>query len=153
MNGRGIPAAEVYLTLPSMPLVDVMDETYIAVVPHAVVAAFADPDTWPQWWPDLRLTLVQDRGVQGRRWRACSIDRSYVRRCALTGSAELWAEPYRDNATIVHFFLRLDPVTGADRRGTRLRWSARAARRFRERQVLGWKRRIYALKDMLESGT
>ena len=40
-----------------MSTVDVVDETFLAVPPARVAAQFAEPGSWPRYWPDLRLTV------------------------------------------------------------------------------------------------
>ncbi|MBW0111337.1 polyketide cyclase / dehydrase and lipid transport, partial [Pseudonocardia sp. KRD-182] len=70
-----------------MPSVDVVDETFLAVPPEVVAAEFAVPARWVRWWPDLRLAVDTDRGVQGFRWTVTG---------ALVGSMEVWLEPVLD---------------------------------------------------------
>jgi hypothetical protein len=81
-----------------VPAVDVIDETFLAVPPGSVAAAFADPRAWRRFWPDLRLELYADRGVEGARWTV---------RGALVGTMEVWLEPVLDG-TVLHYFLRAD---------------------------------------------
>jgi hypothetical protein len=121
------------------PSVDVADETFLAVPPAVVAAEFADPQRWPRLWPDLRLAVVADRGVQGVRWTVSG---------ALVGSMEVWLEPVLDG-TVLHYYLRADPV-GSDghphpappRRG------AAEARRRR----LAAKAIAFGCKERLEAG-
>jgi hypothetical protein len=117
-----------------VPLVDLIDETFI-VADLAVVCDVAhDPARWREWWPDLELSVFMDRGAQGIRWSATGV---------LTGSLELWLEPFGDGV-IVHHYLRADP-TGPDR-------GPRTADRLRRRYALAWKRSVNAVKDELERG-
>jgi hypothetical protein len=104
---------------------DLADDTYVAAPPTAVARAVAGPARWRDWWPDLRLSLQEDRGAEGLRWRVTG---------ALTGTAEIWLEPVGDG-TVVHFYLR----TGLSDRA-------------RERRRLAWKRAVHGLKDELEAG-
>ena len=83
---------------------DVVDETFLAVPPSVVAAAFADPRAWHGFWPDLTLDVYLDRGDQGLRWTVQG---------ALTGSMEVWLEPMLDG-TLLHYFLRAD-LPGARR--------------------------------------
>lgn len=117
-------------------MVDLVDETYLAVPPAILAAVFRDPATWASWWPTLRLTVAEDRGREGVRWRVGG---------ELTGTSEVWLEPYRDG-TIVHFYLRVDPpgAPPAGRRRTRL------ADRLRREHAVAFKRRVNRLKDELE---
>ena len=128
-----------------MPTVDLVDETFV-VADRAVLAAIvADPQRWRAWWPDLRLTVFMDRGLDGIRWSATG---------AWAGSLEVWLEPAGDGV-LLHHYARLDPV---DRRtGTPLPeptdpagW--RRAARQRSRRARAWKRDVWALKDELEAG-
>ena len=75
--------------------------------------------------------MSEDRGQQGIRWTCAG---------ALTGSAEVWLEPYGDGV-IVHCYLRGEPPAGRSARSV-----AREVTR-RQRQV---KRVTFALKDQLE---
>ena len=40
-----------------MASVDVVDETFLAVPPSVVAAAFAAPSSWRGFWPDLELDV------------------------------------------------------------------------------------------------
>jgi hypothetical protein len=86
-----------------VPAVDVIDETFLAVPPGTVAAAFADPGAWRRFWPDLDLAVYADRGAQGLRWTV---------RGALVGTMEVWLEPVLDG-TVLHYFLRADFPPGA----------------------------------------
>lgn len=81
-----------------MPTVDVIDETFLAVPPSSVAAAFTDPRAWRRFWPDLDLEVYADRGDAGVRWTV---------RGALVGTMEVWLEPVLDG-TVLHYFLRAD---------------------------------------------
>ena len=122
-----------------MPSVDVVDETFLAVPPARVAAEFADPRAWPALWPDLRLEVLADRGVEGVRWTVGG---------ALTGSMEVWLEAVLDG-TVVHYFLRADP-TGPD--GRPARWPGRRATAETQRRQRAAKRIAFALKARLEAG-
>jgi len=77
---------------------DVVDETFLAAAPAEVAAAMGRPQRWRRWWPDLRLTVVHDRGPQGVRWSVAG---------ALRGTMEVWLEPMLDG-TVLHHFLRAE---------------------------------------------
>lgn len=85
-----------------VPAVDVIDETFLAVPPGSVAAAFADPSAWRRFWPDLDLEVYADRGAEGLRWTV---------RGALVGTMEVWLEPMLDG-TLLHYFLRADLPAG-----------------------------------------
>jgi hypothetical protein len=122
-----------------MPLVDIIDDTYVAADPSTVARHVTDPAQWRRWWPDLRLSVSENRGEKGVRWRVSG---------ALAGTSEIWLEPWADGV-LVHFYLRADPVARLPRRpGPRRRHLARVRRRL----VLAWKRDVNALKDAVEDG-
>ena len=112
-----------------MAALDLIDETFVVADPVAVAGVVRDPDRWVRWWPDLRLAVFQDRGDAGIRWNV---------RGALTGSMEVWLEPFGDGV-LVHHYVRCDPV-GRDRITPR-------ERRRRQRHA---KRLFWSLKDELE---
>ncbi len=116
-----------------MPAVDLVDETFVAAAPAAVAAVVHDVDRWRRWWPDLSLSVFQDRGEQGIRWNVAG---------ALVGSMEVWLEPYGDGV-IVHYYLRCDPPAAAAP-------TSRPADRERRRRALRAKQVFWRLKDDLE---
>lgn len=127
-----------------MPLVDLVDDTFVVADPSVVARSIADPEQWRQWWPDLSLTVFMDRGEEGLRWTVTG---------ELVGSAEIWLERWGDGV-ILHFYLRADPtrpgsntepVTGDDRR------LAPTSERLRHRYARSWKRHVFRLKDQLEA--
>jgi hypothetical protein len=112
-----------------MAQLDLVDETFVVAAPGAVAAVVRDAGRWPGWWPDLRLSVFQDRGDAGVRWNV---------RGALVGSMEVWLEPYGDGV-VVHHYVRCDPAGGGP--------VGRRERRRRERHA---KAVFWALKDELE---
>ena len=126
-----------------VPLVDLADDTFIAVRPDLVAAAVGQPGRWRVWWPDLNLTVARDRGTKGVQWVASS---RRTRSGALAGTLEIWLEPCADGV-LLHHYQRLDAAPGT--RPPRGRaWAQRAwARRSRH-----WKRHVHLLKDELERG-
>jgi hypothetical protein len=113
--------------------VELSDETFIAVDRPSIAAVVGDSRRWLDWWPDLELEVLRDRGEKGRQW---------VLTGDLGGTCEIYLEPWHDG-TIVHLFLRLEPTPG-DRPGQ----DAEAVRR----RTLSWKQTIHRLKDELEAG-
>jgi hypothetical protein len=83
-----------------MNSIQVADETFVCADPVDVGKAVADPASWHRWWPDLRLTVVEDRGPAGQRWTVTG---------ALTGTMEIWLEPSFDGV-ILHYFLHAEPA-------------------------------------------
>lgn len=114
-----------------MPLIDLIDESFVVAALSEISAVVHDSAFWTQLWPGLELTVAEDRGVKGIRWTCAG---------ALTGSAEVWLEPSGDGV-IVHCYLRVDPP--ADPSTGRIRRDSRR----RELQV---KRVTFALKDRME---
>jgi len=125
------------------PTVDVVDETFLAVPPKIVAAAFAGPACWAHFWPDLRLSVYDDRGDAGLRWTV---------RGALVGTMEVWLEPVLDG-TIVHYFLRagLPELAGlpATRRARVIRAEVRRRQLAAKQVALGLK---MALEDSRAPG-
>jgi hypothetical protein len=128
-----------------MPLIDLVDETFVVAEPAAVAERLRDAQLWREWWPGRELVVFMDRGEAGVRWTVTG---------DLVGSCEVWLEPSGDGA-IVHYFLRADPT----RRGSRTepmtgrpRRQARRAARVLAGQAMRWKAFVNAIKDELESG-
>jgi hypothetical protein len=122
------------------PPVDLVDETFVVADRRLLARQISDPALWLEWWPDLRLSVVTDRGVDGIRWSVSG---------ALAGTAEIWLEPWQDGV-VVHWFLRAGlPPRGSGGSGSHLE---RECARLRHRYATAFKRRIHALKDDLERG-
>jgi hypothetical protein len=96
---------EPYVKLVGMNSIQIADETFVCADPAAVGAAVANQSSWRRWWPDLKLTVVEDRGPAGQRWTVTG---------ALTGTMEVWLEAVMDGV-VLHYFLHAEPtgVTGA----------------------------------------
>ncbi|MFC5382269.1 hypothetical protein [Aquipuribacter nitratireducens] len=95
-----------------MPLVDVVDDTFVRAAP-AAVRAMTRP-AWEGWLdagPGARLALVraEERGVEGVRWEATARTGRGRGSVRWAGTAEVWLEPAW-GGTVVHLFVRLDPV-------------------------------------------
>ena len=82
-----------------MNSIQIADETFVAADPGEVGRAIGDAASWRRWWPDLLLTVVEDRGAQGHRWTVAG---------ALTGTMEIWLEPVLDGV-VLHYFLHAEP--------------------------------------------
>jgi hypothetical protein len=87
----------------AMSSIQVADETFVAADPADVGRAVANPLSWRRWWPDLRLTVIEDRGGQGIRWTVTG---------ALGGTMEVWLEPVLDGV-ILHYFVHAEPSGAA----------------------------------------
>jgi hypothetical protein len=88
-----------------MNSIQIADETFVAADPVDVGCAVAEPANWRRWWPDLRLTVVEDRGPVGHRWTVTG---------ALIGTMEIWLEPSLDGV-ILHYFLHAEPAGASAR--------------------------------------
>ncbi|WP_035272852.1 hypothetical protein [Actinoalloteichus caeruleus] len=83
-----------------MPVVDIADDTFLTVPPEVAASTLGDERRWAGWWPGLLLRVEEDRGTEGVRWRVDG---------PLVGTMEVWLEPVLDG-TVLHYFLRADPV-------------------------------------------
>ncbi|WP_018599500.1 hypothetical protein [Mycobacterium sp. 155] len=86
-----------------MNSVQIADETFICADPADVGRAVADAVDWRRWWPDLQLTVIEDRAEKGQRWTVAG---------ALTGTMEVWLEEVLDGV-ILHYFLHAEPAGAA----------------------------------------
>jgi hypothetical protein len=86
-----------------MNSIQIADETFVAADPVEVGRAIGDPVSWRRWWPDLLLTVVEDRKDNGHRWTVAG---------ALTGTMEIWLEPVLDGV-VLHYFLHAEPSGAA----------------------------------------
>jgi hypothetical protein len=84
----------------AMNSIQVADDTFVAADGSAVGAAVADPARWQQWWPDLRLQVIEERGEKGIRWTVAG---------PLTGTMEIWLESVLDGV-VLHYFLHAEPA-------------------------------------------
>jgi hypothetical protein len=82
-----------------MNSIQIADETFVCADPVDVGIQVADRSNWLRWWPDLRLTVVEDRGPMGHRWTVTG---------AVTGTMEVWLEPVLDGV-ILHYFMHAEP--------------------------------------------
>jgi hypothetical protein len=87
----------------AMNSIQVADETFVAMDGATVGAAVAQASRWQRWWPDLRLTVIEQRGEAGIRWTVTG---------ALTGTMEIWLEPMLDGV-LLHYFLHAEPSGAA----------------------------------------
>lgn len=91
------------MKLMPMNSIQVADQTFVCADPAEVGKAVADRNSWRRWWPDLGLTVVEDRGPAGQRWTVTG---------AVTGTMEIWLEQSFDGV-ILHYFLHAEPSGAA----------------------------------------
>lgn len=132
-------AAAETVNLPTNPAIDLIDETFIAVPPSTVAAAFADPRSWSRYWPDLVLKIYRDRGDEGLRWTV---------RGGLVGTMEVWCEAMLDG-TLLHYFLRATPT---DTAGQPLDLRPAEVRKAYDQRARAAKAIALELKETLEDG-
>ncbi|MGV9679401.1 polyketide cyclase / dehydrase and lipid transport [Nocardia sp. NPDC003482] len=118
-----------------MTSIQVADQTFVAAPGAEVAPVLGDRDAWRRWWPDLTLSVREDRADKGIRW---TVDG------ALTGTMEVWLEPCLDGV-IMHYFLHAEPLAAAN-------LSPRAlAAANRARRVAG-RKMSFEVKARLEAG-
>nr|WP_083826659.1 polyketide cyclase / dehydrase and lipid transport [Hoyosella subflava] len=83
-----------------MSSIHVADDTFVAASPDLVARQFQDRADWSRWWPDLSVTVQENRGDKGVRWRVGD---------SLDGTMEVWLEPVLDG-TMIHYFLHAEPA-------------------------------------------
>jgi hypothetical protein len=126
-----------------VPVIDLVDETFVAARPEAVAALVHDEARWSRWWPGLTLTVFMDRGFAGIRWSATGV---------AVGSCEIWLEAVADGV-LVHYYVRLDPIEKHSGKPMREPTDAagwRKAAALRAAWARDWKLNVWALKDELE---
>lgn len=122
-----------------MTSIQVADQTFVAAPAQSATALISDRGNWRRWWPDLQLTVVQDRAEQGVRWKVSG---------PLEGTTELWLEPVLDGF-VLHYFLHAEPVGALPAEPSAL--MTELARRNHRRRVAG-RAMAFEVKDRLESG-
>jgi hypothetical protein len=128
-----------------MPLVDVIDESFLYADPARLAARLRDPAWLRRAWPDLDLAVFQDRGDAGARWTVTG---------ALVGTSEVWLEPGAEGVTL-HYYLRADPTrpgSQTEPASGSASTLARQGRRIAAAHAKAFKRSVWALKDELEAG-
>ncbi len=118
-----------------VPQVDLIDETFVSAGPDRLAPVIHDHRRWPVWWPDLRLTVSEDRAEQGLRWL---VDGPFV------GTMEVWIEPVA-LGSVAHYYLRVNPAAGRA-------LSARQSAKEVERRARRAKQVFWTIADELDSG-
>ncbi|NLG54688.1 MAG: polyketide cyclase / dehydrase and lipid transport [Rhodococcus sp.] len=120
-----------------MSSIQVADQTFVAAPPERVAQSLNSPTRWRAWWPDLTLSVREDREEKGIRW---TVDGPVV------GTMEVWLEPVMDGA-IVHYFMHAEPTGVAAEDVGKLDLAALN----RQRRVQG-KQMSFQIKSQLEAG-
>jgi hypothetical protein len=89
-----------------MASIDLVDETFVAVPPAALVARLAGPELWEAWFPRLQREVFMNRGAQGVRWSVTGES---------AGSVEVWLEQV-PRGTLVHWYVRTETDSDAQAR-------------------------------------
>lgn len=116
--------------------IQVADQTFVAADPAAVGRAVTDPSSWRRWFPDLRLTVVEDRADKGVRWTVNG---------PLTGTMEIWLEPVLDGV-VLHYFLHAEPTATAVGQVAKMDLP-----KLNHRRRVAGKRMAFEVKNSLES--
>lgn len=113
------------------------DQSFVAAAPERIAEEIGARDRWRAWWPDIVLTVREDRAEKGIRWAVAG---------PLDGTMEVWIEPVLDGA-VIHYFMHCEPTGVARQRVAALDLAAMN----RERRVQG-KRMTFEIKQRLEAG-
>lgn len=81
-----------------MPLLDVIDQTFVVAGVDALRAQVCDERMWST--AGIVATVREDRGPLGVRWDVCG---------AVRGTSEIWLQQAH-GGVVVHLFLQADPV-------------------------------------------
>src|SRR3954452_12703899 len=119
-----------------MNSIQIADETFVAADPVEVGRAVGDRASWRRWWPDLLLTVVENREDKGHRWTVAG---------ALTGTMEVWLQPVLDGV-VLHYFLHAEPSGAAAWQLAKMN----LAKMNHRRRVAG-KNMAFELKQTLEA--
>lgn len=112
--------------------IQIADETFVAADPAAVGRAVSDHGAWRRWFPDLALTVVEDRADKGVRWTVAG---------PLVGTMEIWLEPVLDGV-VLHYFLHAEPAGEQPKMNL--------AKMTHQRRVAG-KRMAFDIKNRLDA--
>lgn len=132
-----------YVKLVGVTSIQVADEVFVAAAPALSTAVIGNPANWRRWWPDLRLTVTEDRGEQGVRWRVDG---------PVAGTMEIWNEAVLDGF-VLHYFLHGEP-TGPlpDERGDDPQARFEALAEENKRRRVAGKDMSFEVKRRLEEG-
>ena len=103
-----------------MPLLDIVDETFVVASPSVLRKLWCDDAEWDRLFTDITLRCYEDRGPLGKRWYITG---------TIVGSAEVWLEEFADGV-LVHVYDPRDPSSAGDS-GSRTPRRGRGARACR----------------------
>lgn len=129
-----------------MHSLEIQDETVVVVDPDVVLAMLSDRRRWREWWPDCRVVIVVDRGVQGIRWAVTG---------ALVGYTEVVLTELPEGL-LIRYTLAADPTVPGTTDTARVVSDSPFVQRelddLRRRQVVAWKRTVWSLEQPAASG-
>ena len=113
------------------------DEAFVAAAASLAGEVVGNRARWREWWPDLTLDVVEDRGNEGVRWRVSG---------PVTGTMEIWCEKCMDGF-VLHYYMHAEPVAPlpTDPR----EWMDEVAELNRVRRIAG-KNMAFTVKRLLE---
>lgn len=123
-----------------MPLLDIVDETFVVASPAVLRRLWCDEAAWDKRFADITLRCYEDRGRLGKRWYITG---------TLVGSAEVWLEELRDGV-LVHVYVRADPAPTFGGAPLKPRQARRARRQLWKRYARPLKRWGFVIKDTAE---
>ena len=123
-----------------MPLLDIVDETFVVASPAVLRTLWCDDAEWDRRFPEITLRCYEDRGLLGKRWYITG---------TLVGSAEVWLEEYADGV-IVHVYVRADPAPTFGGAPLKPRQARRAQRQLWKQYARPLKEWGFEIKDAAE---
>jgi hypothetical protein len=123
-----------------VPLLDIVDETFVVASPATVRKLWCDDAAWDKHFADITLRCYEDRGLLGKRWYLTG---------TLVGSVEVWLEEL-EHGVLVHVYLRADPAPTFGGAPLKPRQARRARRQLWKRYARPLKRWGFEIKDAAE---
>lgn len=123
-----------------MPLLDIVDETFVVASPAVLRTLWCDDAEWDKRFADITLRCYEDRGLSGKRWYITG---------TMVGSAEVWLEELADGV-LVHVYIRADPAPTFGGAPLKPRQARRARRQLWKRYARPLKRWGFTVKDTAE---
>lgn len=127
------------MKLEAVTSIQVADELFVAAAPALAGDVVGDRARWREWWPDLTLQVIEDRGDAGVRWQVSG---------PIEGTMEIWCEEVLDGF-VLHYYLHAEPVTAAPADAAS---RARAIAEFNRLRRVAGKKMSFQVKELLEGG-